>query len=365
MAHSPEQQPGDPLKLGEPTFPRNAWYVAAWDAEVGRQLLPRTICGHDMVLYRRLDGQPVALADSCWHRLVPLSVGRLVGDEIACGYHGLRFNAAGRCTHMPSQETINPAACVRSFPTVQRHRFVWVWPGDPAQADPALIPDLGWFEDPAWAGDGRMTEVKADYRLVIDNLMDLTHETYVHASSIGNEALAEAPFDAHYGERTASVTRWVLNEEAPPFWAQQLGKPGPVDRWQLVYFMAPAVVALDVGVAPAGSGAPQGDRGQGVSMWVIHIPTPSTEKSCYYFWCHLRNYRLHDQGLTRRIMESATGILREDEDIIEAQQRALDRHPGRDFNNLNIDAGALWARRRIEALIRREQARTIRIARAA
>lgn len=344
----------------EQTFPLNAWYVAAWDAEVSRKLLARTVCNKDIVLYRRLDGKAVALADACWHRLVPLSIGTLVGDEVMCGYHGLRFNAAGRCTHMPSQETINPSACVRSFPIEERHRFVWIWPGDPALADPNLIPDLGWFEDTQWVGDGRMTEVKADYRLVIDNLMDLTHETYVHASSIGNEALAEAPFKPSYGAKTASITRWVLDEEAPPFWAAQLGKPGNVDRWQYIHFLAPSIVVLDVGVAPTGTGAPQGDRSDGVSMWVIHIPTPSTGDTCYYFWCHLRNYRLHDQGLTRRIMDAAGGILREDEDVIEAQQRAMDKNPGRDFNNLNIDAGSLWARRRIQDMIDSETPKIIK-----
>lgn len=337
-----------------PTFPMNAWYVAAWDAEVGRKLLSRTICNEPMVLYRQTNGKAVALADACWHRLVPLSLGTLVGDEVRCGYHGLQFNAEGRCTHMPSQETINPSACVRSYPIVERHRFIWVWPGDPALADPALIPDLKWMTDAQWAGDGNMVEVKADYRLVLDNLMDLTHETYVHASSIGNEALAEAPFDAVHGETTATVRRWVLNEEAPAFWAAQLGKPGPVDRWQIIHFKAPSTIALDVGVAPAGSGAPEGDRSQGVGMWVIHIPTPSTEQHTYYFWCHMRNYRINEQRVTREVLQAAGGILHEDETIIEAQQQAMNRLPDREFYNLSIDAGSLWARRLIDQMIDKE-----------
>ncbi|MDR8071391.1 aromatic ring-hydroxylating dioxygenase subunit alpha [Burkholderia cenocepacia] len=337
-----------------PTFPLNAWYVAAWDAEVGRTLLARTICGQQMVLYRKTDGSAVALADACWHRLVPLSIGTLIGDEVRCGYHGLRFDGNGRCTHMPSQETINPSACVRSYPIVERHRFIWVWPGDPSLADPTKVPDLRWMDDPAWAGDGRMVEVKADYRLVLDNLMDLTHETYVHGSSIGNEALSEAPFDAVHGETTATVRRWVLDEDPPPFWGAQLGKPGKVDRWQIIHFKAPSTIVLDVGVAPAGSGAPEGDRSQGVGMWVVHIPTPSTEKTCLYFWCHLRNYRIREQRITRQILDAGGGILVEDETVIEAQQRALDANPNREFYNLNIDAGSLWARRLIDQMVDEE-----------
>src|SRR5690349_9560360 len=123
------------------TFPLNAWYAAAWDTEVGRSLLPRTICGKPAVLYRKQDGAAVALADTCWHRLLPLSMGALNGDNVICGYHGLEYDETGRCVYMPSQETINPAACVASYPLVERHRFVWLWLGDPALADSAKVPD--------------------------------------------------------------------------------------------------------------------------------------------------------------------------------------------------------------------------------
>ncbi len=183
------------------SFPLNAWYAAAWDVDLKQALFPRTICGKHVVMYRQSNGRVAALEDACWHRLVPLSKGRLDGDTVVCGYHGLKYNAQGRCTYMPSQETINPSACVRSYPVVERHRFVWLWMGDPALADPALVPDMHWNDDPAWAGDGKTIHVKCDYRLVVDNLMDLTHETFVHGSSIGNDHVAEAPFDVTHGEQ--------------------------------------------------------------------------------------------------------------------------------------------------------------------
>src|SRR5690606_24341125 len=110
-------------------------------------------------------------------------------------------------------------------------------------------------------------------------------------------------------------------------------------------------IYLEVGVAPTGTGAPEGDRSKGVDMRVIHIPTPSTAKTCYYFWCHLRSYRVSEQGLTRRIMETGSGIMIEDEEVIEAQQRAIDANPGHVFYNLNIDAGSRWARRAIDRMI--------------
>jgi phenylpropionate dioxygenase-like ring-hydroxylating dioxygenase large terminal subunit len=357
------------------SFPLNAWYAAAYDVEVGRSLLARTICGQKMVFYRRADHGLVALADACWHRLMPLSLGRLEGDEVVCGYHGLRFDGQGRCTHMPSQESLNPSACVPSFPVVQKHRFIWVWPGDPASADPALIPDLHWNDSPGWTGDGKMIRVACDYRLVLDNLMDLTHETFVHGSSIGQAAVAEAPFVTTHGDHSVTVTRWMEGIEAPPFWAgqifQALSYRGPVDRWQIIRFQAPCTIAIDVGVAIAGSGAvpPGGNRGearhsdrsQGVNGFVLNTITPETDSTCLYFWAFARNYCLDQQSLTHQLREGVAGIFREDEKVLEAQQAAMDAHPDHRFYNLNIDAGSMWVRKRIDDMIAKDSVRPVRI----
>ena len=357
------------MNTANSTFPLNAWYAAAYDVEVGKSLLARTICNQKIVMYRQSSGQVAALEDACWHRLMPLSLGRIEGDEVVCGYHGLHYNASGRCTHMPSPETMNPAACVRSFPVVQKHRLIWLWPGDAALADESLIPDLHWNHDPAWAADGKVIRVACDYRLVIDNLMDLTHETFVHSSSIGNQAVAEAPFVATHGERFATVTRWMENIDAPPLWSSQikqaLGYEGAVDRWQIIRFEAPSTVVIDVGVAKAGTGAiPPGgnqgdarlsDRSQGVNGMVLNTITPETNDSCHYFWAFARNYLVQEQRLTHELREGVARIFREDEHVLEAQQKAIDEHPDHQFYNLNIDAGSMWARRLMEAMVLKEK----------
>ena len=352
------------MNASQVTFPLNAWYAAAYDVEVGRNLLARTICNEKLVLYRRTDGQAVALHDACWHRLLPLSLGRLEGDELVCGYHGLAYNPQGQCVRMPSLQTLNPSACVRSYPLVEKHRFIWLWMGDPALADPALVPDMHWNHDPDWAADGKLINVKCDYRLVIDNLMDLTHETYVHGSSIGNEAVVEAPFQVTHDPQHVTVTRWMENIEAPPFWASQIQQAlqykGLVDRWQIIRFEAPCTVTIDVGVAKAGTGAVPhdshpGDRSQGVNGFVLNTITPETNGSCHYFWAFARNYRLGEQAVTHQLREGVTRIFREDEAVLEAQQQAIDDHPDLAFHNLNIDAGAVRARRLIDAWIAKER----------
>ena len=131
-------------------FPLNAWYAAAWDAELRHELFPRTVANKKIVLYRRSDGRPVALEDACWHRLLPLSKGRLKGDELVCGYHGLKFDVGGQCVEVPGQSLVPRGARVRSYPVREKWSVAWIWMGDPAKADESKIPNLPWLADPGW-----------------------------------------------------------------------------------------------------------------------------------------------------------------------------------------------------------------------
>ena len=172
---------------------RNCWQVIAFSKEIGATPLARTICEEKVVLFRTGAGEAVALADRCPHRLAPLSLGRVVGDTIQCGYHGLCFDAQGQCVRVPGQDTVPRNARVRNYPLVERHTFAWIWLGDAARADPAAIPDVHWVDDPAWAAVTGYHHFGANYQLVNDNLLDLSHESFVHEETIGNESVAEAP----------------------------------------------------------------------------------------------------------------------------------------------------------------------------
>lgn len=334
--------------------PLNAWYVAAWDYEVNRKPLARQIAGRRLAMYRTEDGRPVALADACWHRLAPLSMGKLQGnDELRCPYHGIVYNSAGRCVSMPAQETINPSATVTSYPLVERYRYVWVWLGDPTLADPELVPDMHQLNDTEWAGDGLTIPVACNYQLVLDNLMDLTHEEFVHSSSIGQEELSESDFVVTHNDTGVTVTRWMLNIDAPPFWLKNMrdkfpGFEGKVDRWQIIHYEFPSTINIDVGVAKAGTGAPEGDRSQGVNGYVMNTISPETARSCHYFWAFMRNYRLESQLITTQLRDGVSGVFKEDEDMLIAQQEAIDANPDYEFYSLNIDGGGMWVRRLIE-----------------
>ncbi len=172
-------------------FVRNAWYVAAYPNELDADFIARRFLDEAVVMFRTSGGKIAALDDHCPHRVVPLSIGKRAGDAIQCGYHGTVVAADGRCLRIPGQAHIPNNATTRTYPAIERFGFVWIWMGEPALADEALVPNLFWMDDPDWTAAKGYIHMDADYRLVTDNLLDLSHETYIHSSSLGNKEEGE------------------------------------------------------------------------------------------------------------------------------------------------------------------------------
>lgn len=338
---------------------KNAWYVAAWDWEVGSTPLARTICGVPVMMYRKLDRSVVAMRDACPHRMLPLSMGLREGDSIRCKYHGLKLGPDGVAQEMPlTGERVNSRICVETFVTHERHRFLWIWVGDKDKADPALIPDLWPCSADGWTFDGGYYHVACDYRLMIDNLMDLTHETYVHSGSIGQPEIMEAPLECKTEGNKVYLWRWMSGIDAPPFWRDALKQDGPVDRWQICQFLLPSSVMIDVGVAPVGAGATLDDHNQGVRGMVVDFMTPETDTTHHYFWGMARNFDIDDAGFTARFKAQQGGVFAEDKEILEAQQNTIQANPDLKLNAYSIDQGGVRARKMIEKAIRRHQEAT-------
>jgi vanillate O-demethylase monooxygenase subunit len=145
----------------------------------------------------------------------------------------------------------------------------------------------------------------------------------------------------------------MLDIDAPPFWLKNMrdkfpGFEGKVDRWQIITFHSPSTINIDVGVAKAGTGAPEGNRSQGVNGFVMNTISPESATTCHYFWAFMRNYRLESQLITTQLRNGVHGVFGEDEAMLKAQQEAIDANPDYEFYNLNIDAGGMWVRRLIE-----------------
>src|SRR5579862_1780699 len=341
-------------------FPRNFWYVAAWDWEVRRQeLMSRTICNERVVLWRQEDGTPAALEDRCCHRHMPLSHGRLRGNDVECLYHGLTYDARGDCIRVPSQKAIPPNAKVRSYPVVERYHWIWIWMGDPALANPDLIEDFHWMDDPLWSAKGERLDLKGNYLLIVENLLDLTHLQFVHPTTLGTQAIAAAPIKTEREHNRVRVTRWMLDHTAPPFFqkAGNIGAEERVDRWQVIDYTPPAFVRLDVGCARTGTGARDGDRSQGISMRNLNAITPETATTTHYFWAQAHNFKIDDPSVTELIFRQVHTAFMEDLAVIEAQQNTINAYGERlpepvDFNQ---DAGGIQARRIVEAVLAAER----------
>jgi phenylpropionate dioxygenase-like ring-hydroxylating dioxygenase large terminal subunit len=333
-------------------FLRNGWYSAIWSKDLKDKPVARTFLNEKVVLFRTKSGKAAALEDRCCHRAAPLSRGEICGEHLACGYHGLKFDVAGHCVEVPGQEQVPKNAHVRHYPAQEKCNVLWIWMGDPAKSDPSKIPDMPWLDDPHWATTPGYIYVKSNYQFIIDNLLDLTHVSYVHKNTLAGD-----PREAIIPTRTeripggVRVGRWMLDLIPPPLFAKAGNFNGRVDRWQFATWYPPATVYLDVGCAKAGTGAPEGERSQGISMWSNHLITPETDATSHYMFCFARNFGLDDPQLSKLIFEGSKATFLEDADMLEAVQANSDGGSLDGLIHINADAAQLQARRMLSAMI--------------
>ncbi|MGE0628843.1 MAG: Rieske 2Fe-2S domain-containing protein [Hyphomicrobiaceae bacterium] len=332
-------------------FIRNGWYAAGWSKDITEKPIARTLLNDKVVLYRCADGTPAALEDKCCHRAAPLSIGEVSGNDLMCGYHGLKFAPDGRCTEIPGQTEIPARARVRGYPVEERWNVVWIWMGDPAKADPSKIEELPWLDSPEWALTPGYLHVKSSYLLLIDNLLDLTHVSYVHKNTIaGDPREKTTPTRTERIENGVRNGRWMIDFDPPPLFARAGNFTGRVDRWQHVTWKAPATVYLDVGCATTGTGAPQGDRSHGISIWSTHLVTPETETSCHYMFGFARNFQLGDEKMSKLLYDGSLATFMEDLEVLELQQENVDGGSIDGLFDIKNDAAQLQMRRMVRQL---------------
>jgi len=338
---------------------KNAWYVAAMSDEISADKpMGRTICSSPLVFWRNKQGKVAAVEDFCPHRGAAMSLGTVDDGELVCGYHGLRMGEDGKTLSMPKQRT-ERFPCVKRAVVEERDGFIWYWAGKAETADLSLIPEFDWHTKEGWVFGGGVFDIKCDYRLMIDNLMDLTHENYVHSTSIGQKEIDEAPVRTRMNGDQVVTERYMNDIKAPPFWrmameSQGLDPDADVDRWQICRFNAPSHIMIDVGVALAGQGGFEAPAEVRSGSVVVDFLTPQTDGSMWYFWGMARNFKVDDAELTDRIREGQNTIFSEDLAVLEAQQRNLELYPDRQLLKLDIDAGGVAARRMIDKLIKAE-----------
>lgn len=279
-------------------FVFDCWYVAALGSEVTRQPLGRRLLGVPVVLFRKLDGTVAALEDRCAHRSFPLSRGEVVGDTLVCGYHGARYDGQGRCVQVPSQTQVPSGAMVRAFAVAEAGAWVWIWLGDPAAADPARLPQQPWMTDPAWVSSTERLHLRASYVRLHENLLDLTHLSFLHANSFGTPDYASAPYESQIDEAAGRFTllRSVVPTRLPPIWARPTGLEG-IDAARVAEstFLAPSLHVVAVRFHACDK--PEAEQ-PSRAIRTAHIVTPETATSTHYFIQHARNFALADPEMT-------------------------------------------------------------------
>lgn len=305
-------------------FVHDEWYVVAFAGEIGRALLKRTILGERLVLFRSSAGAPIALQDRCAHRSYPLSAGTLEADTVVCGYHGFRYNSSGECIEVPSQPKCPKGISVRSYPLVQRGPFIWGWFGELSKADPGLIPDTHWLDDPTWASSEDYFALPGNYVSLHENLLDLTHLTFVHAKSFGTPDYARAPYVVSNEGGRFKITRSVVPTTLPPVWANPTGLlHDHAARITTSEFLSPGLHVVTARFYDAN--LPEPDR-KVFEIRTCHVPTPETHGSTHYFIVHSRNFSAEDAGMTQFMREQLLQAFREDVEALTRLEQVLAEH---------------------------------------
>lgn len=294
---------------------KDCWYVAALGHEVSRDVISKRLLGIDVALYRTMAGEPVAVRNRCPHRSFPLSKGRLEGDVLVCGYHGMAFHPSGRCVKMPALPIVPSHADVRSYPLLEKGPLIWIWLGHPDRADESLVPDTEWLASPAWKTVNGFFPIKADYVSMHENLLDQTHFPFLHPGAIGTPEYARSKLEARMEGDSVVIDRALLNSPPPGVYAMPTGLEGkPVNRYSEARFVSPALHRAFARIVDMHdpSGTPRTFR-----FNITHIFTPETHQSMHYWWFCSRDFKHEDAAIDAHLLAASTKAYKEDVDALE------------------------------------------------
>ena len=349
-------------RIGQVEYVKNAWYVAGWASEFGDELRRVLILEENLLMFRATTGQVIALEDRCPHRQLPLSMGKRIGDEVQCGYHGMNFDCTGKCGRVPGQAGVPAQAVVESYQIHEKHGIVWVWMGDQEKADPNDVFDMAELQDPQWcAHQGDQLYLKSNYLNVAENLVDPAHVSFVHSTTLGSPASEDVPVQFDTKADPLVAWRWIRNAPPVGFFQEFGGFTGNVDRWHYYYLHTPCTAVIDFGSADSSLALSDEDRDQGVRIFALHFMTPLDAEHTIDRWMHVRNTAIGDNAVSKKMDELFRIAFGEDKIILEAVQVEENRPSKRPPVRIGIDKAPNVYRRRIERLIAAEQ-KTERIA---
>lgn len=329
------------------SFPTQCWYPVARSNEVTVQPLGRRVLDTNLCLWRTGEaGSLVVMSDRCPHRHLPLSMGTVVAGSIQCAYHGLRFSGGGRCVRVPGQARVPPGCDVRTYRVEEQDHLIWVWLAkEPPVAPPPAVPgDNGC---PYVVVQGTM-HANCRPQLMNENLLDLSHATFLHSESIGTEEIAETKPTTSHTSDSVKVVRFMEKTRIAPIHSKLLGITGTVARSQSAEWIAPALHVTTIeNIAP---------DGQRYRHRVVSCICPESDSSLHYLWLVLREYLLESEEADRTWSDGLPVVIQQDIDAVEAIERQLSAAARPAEINLSIDAGPLRSRRIVNRMVANERA---------
>lgn len=274
----------------------------------------------------------------------------VIGDSIQCGYHGFEYNCEGVCTKVPAQSRVPKHVLVRSFPVVERDGWIWIWARDRDKANPDDVPDTHWMNDPEWAPVTHSMRFACRHDLIHDNLLDLTHESFLHETTVGDDYIYEHGITVEVEDRIVRVARLMPGVTAPPLYAKTMGASDLYDRFHCTEFFVPNYHVLHSGITEQGQ-----LREDGYLIKVLNGITPIDAHTSWYYYVFCRNFALDNEAATADLKEGLGVVLSEDAEALAHQERGMQqRPPGERDALIAQDAGVSKARRVLANMLRDE-----------
>jgi phenylpropionate dioxygenase-like ring-hydroxylating dioxygenase large terminal subunit len=250
-------------------------------------------------------------------------------------------------------------ANIRGYPVIEKHKAIWVWMGD-RPADSAKVPDFSVLDNVPQMHATRRDRItiKANYELIIDNLLDLSHTSYLHEGTLGNRDTVESDIAIEQEGDDVIVSRHARNATPPGLFAILMpSHPARIDKFTRMRWMPPSNLRLITGICHA-EAAPE----SGTGYHAIHMLTPETDRTTHYFFTAVRfNVLTADDAVNAQIQDRISTARRfafeqEDAPVIEAQQQIIDdADASPDPIILAIDVGPVRYKQVLQKLIRAEQ----------
>ncbi|MGC6392222.1 MAG: Rieske 2Fe-2S domain-containing protein [Alphaproteobacteria bacterium] len=313
-----------PNGILEDNCPRQMWWVAAFGEEITEQPFCRWILDTPIVLYRDAENKPVALYDRCPHRWAPLSQGCVKQGHIVCPYHGMEFSSDGKCVAAPTNTHPPKSAHVRSFPTFETGAFVWIWMGDPDMMTEAPV-DMGYSTHPEWSFVRGYYHVAANWILIRENVMDLTHIPFLHQNTFRQNdwvTPAESYLD---GDMVRYEQDFAPSTLSPLFCAGiGISEDQLVKRKQVGLMPSLAVSFSDWHIHVLGQPT---DTRTDFLMRGCHVVTPAKKGQSHYFWGAAFDVPNLSEDVQKSTFKAISQAFQEDRVLLEQLQENVTQDP--------------------------------------